>query len=333
MIDMHAHFYGEALFRLLAARAEVPRIEREADRRFMVTPTSRFELQVGFVSLPERLSYMDLHGIELQVMTFPGALGADVLPAAEAIPLVRDVNDELAASCRAYPDRFAGLAGLPWADTGACVAELEHAAAIGLIGIIVPGNYAATLAHLETLAPVFAAADRLRLHVMMHPGPRADESPAPKRYADLGIHRASSIDLHGSIAHALLTLIHAGLPARYPNLTIQVVNLGGSFPVLVERMDHIVATRDPRGRRPSAMLARIWVDNASLGPRALELAVAVFGQDKVLLGTDYPIFATSVSLDAIAAARISAEARDGIRQGNAGTLLAQVGRPAGAASG
>jgi aminocarboxymuconate-semialdehyde decarboxylase len=322
---MHAHFYGEALFRLLEKRTDVPRVERDAGRRFMVTPTSRFELQGGFVSVRDRLAYMDLYGIGLQLMTFPGALGPDVFPAAEAIPLVRDVNDELAESCASYPERFVGLAGLPWADTDACIAELERCAKIGLIGFILPSNYAASLARLEALAPVLAAADRLGAHVMLH--------LASKTYGDLGIHRASTIDLHNGIAHALLTLIHAELPARYSNLTFQVVNLGGSFPVLVERMDHIIATRDPLGRRPSAMLADIWVDNASLGPRALELAVAVFGPDKVLLGTDYPIFATRVSIDAVSAAAIPANAREYIRHANAAGLLARLRWPRRAASG
>ena len=42
IFDTHAHFYGEALFRHLAARSDVPRVETTSGRRFMVTPTSRF---------------------------------------------------------------------------------------------------------------------------------------------------------------------------------------------------------------------------------------------------------------------------------------------------
>ena len=52
IFDTHAHFYGEALFRHLAARSDVPRVETTSGRRFMVTPTSRFELGGGFVSGP-----------------------------------------------------------------------------------------------------------------------------------------------------------------------------------------------------------------------------------------------------------------------------------------
>ncbi|MGI4951680.1 MAG: amidohydrolase family protein [Janthinobacterium lividum] len=317
-IDTHSHFYGETLFACLSRRDGVPRVESRGAARFMVTPTSRFELRGGFVSVDERLAWMDANRIARQVMTFPGALGPDVLPAREAVPLVRDVNDELASVCRAHPDRFVGLAGLPLADLGAAMAELERARGLGLIGFILPSNYAATLAHLDSLTPLFAVADQLGAHVMLHPGLRADEDLTPRAYADLSIHRASSLDLHSDIGHALTTVIYSRLTTRYRNVTVQVVNLGGTFPVLIERMDQIVATRDPTAPRPSSMLDGIWVDNASLGPHALALAVAVFGADRILMGTDYPIFETDISL---AAAR-NHGSRELILAHNAAKLLA-----------
>jgi predicted TIM-barrel fold metal-dependent hydrolase len=321
MIDMHSHFYGEALCAHLARRADVPRVVTHDGRRFMETPTSRFELRGGFVSLDDRLAWMDSLGIERQLMTFPGALGPDVFSPAEAGPLVRDVNDELAAACVAHPRRFVGLAGLPLADLDAAIAEFERARRIGHIGFILPSNYAATLGHLDALTPLFEAADRIGGHVMLHPGLRADEDFAPRAWADLAMHRASSIELHGGIAHALTSLIHARLPSRFPRLTFQVVNLGGTFPILVERMDHIVATRDPAAPRPSTMLDGIFVDNASLGPRALALAIDVFGADRVMLGTDYPIFSTNVATDALA----GTPSREAIAAGNAAALLARHG--------
>jgi predicted TIM-barrel fold metal-dependent hydrolase len=324
ILDMHAHFYGETLFRLLGARAEVPRVERVGDRRFMVTPTSRFALAGGFVSVTDRLGWMDAQRIDRQLITFPGALGPDVLPIAEARPLVRDVNDEIAATVRGHPDRFIGLAGLPLADLDSAVAELERAVRVaGLVGAIVPSNYFATLALAEGLRPLLTAADALGAHIMLHPGQRADESLAPKHYADLAMHRASTIDLHAGITHALLTLIHSGATQDYPRVTWQVVNLGGAFPFMVERMDHIVATRDPGAPRPSAMLDGIVVDSASLGPRALELAVKVFGPGRVMLGTDYPIFVSDLSMAALADADIGDDERARVGSGTALALLAR----------
>jgi predicted TIM-barrel fold metal-dependent hydrolase len=325
MIDMHAHFYGETLFRHLAARADVPRVVAEGGTRHMVTTTSRFPLAGGFVSLGDRLGWMDAQGIDRQLITFPGALGPDVLPIAESRPLVRDVNDEIAATAQAHPDRFIPLAGLPLADLDAAIAELERTIGAGHIGAIIPSNYFLTLELAAGLEPLLAAADRLGAHLMLHPGQRADESLAPKAYADLTMHRASTIDLHAAITHAMLTLLHSGVMQRHRHVTWQVVNLGGAFPFMVERMDHIVATRDPAAPRPSSMFEAVVVDCASLGPRALELAVSVFGAERVMFGTDYPIFTSDVSAHALRDAAIGEAARARVASG---TALEMLGRNA-----
>ena len=306
IFDTHAHFYGETLFRHLAARTEVPRVETVAGQRFMVTPTSRFPLTGGFVALSDRLAWMDAQAIDRQLITFPGALGPDVLPIAESRALVPDVNDELAATCAAHPGRFIALAGLPLADLDVSIGELERSVRrLGLPGAIIPSNYFLSLAGITALWPLLAEANRLGAHLMLHPGQRHDESLAPKHYPDLTMHRASTIDLHGGITHALLSLIHSTAMQEFPHITWQVVNLGGTFPFVVERMDHIVATRDPGAPRPSELLGDIVFDCASLGPRALELAVTVFGANHVMFGTDYPIFTSDVSTRALAEARIS----------------------------
>jgi predicted TIM-barrel fold metal-dependent hydrolase len=321
-IDTHSHYYGETLLRILARREAVPRVEWQDGTRFMVTTTSRFALRGGFVDLAARLGWMDGQDIAHQVITFPGALGPDVLPAGEAIPLVRDVNDELAAVCAAHPTRFSALAGLPLADIDAAVAELERARrTLGLRGAILPGNYFLSLRQMERLAPVLAAADALGAHLMVHPGQRHDEDLAPHRYDDLAMHRASTIDLHNAISHAVVTLIHAGLAEHFPRATFQVVNLGGAFPMLVERMDHVVATRDPGAPRPSRMLGGLLFDSASLGPRSLEMAVAVLGAERIMFGTDYPIFDSRVATDALRGAGITAAERQAIGWGNARRLL------------
>lgn len=331
IFDTHAHFYGETLFRHLAARPETPRVETRAGQRWMVTPTSAFPLVGGFVSTAERLAWMDAQGIDRQLITFPGALGPDVLPIGESLDLVRDVNDELAATCAAHPGRFTALAGLPLADLDRSAEELARAVRrLGHVGAIIPSNYFHSLAGIAALTPVLEAADAVGAHLMLHPGQRHDESLAPKPWPDLAMHRASTIDLHAGITHALISLIHSDALRRYPHITWQVVNLGGTFPFVVERMDHIVATRDPAAPRPSALLGDIVFDCASLGPRALEMAVGVFGADRVMFGTDYPIFTSGVSASALAEARISDDERAMVASGTAlATLARNAARRAG----
>ena len=70
-------------------------------------------------------------------------------------------------------------------------------------------------------------------------------------------------------------------------------------------------------RRQSRVERRLWFDSASMGPRALEMAVALYGADRIMLGTDWPhrVHEADVAvsrLDALPAAQ-----RDAIRSGNA----------------
>ena len=324
IFDTHSHFYGETLFRHMQARDAVPRVVAEGRRRFMVTPTSRFELSGGFVAIQDRLDWMVQQPIDRLMITFPGALGPDVLPIGDSLHLVRDVNDELSATCAANPDRFVALAGLPLADIDRAAAEIVRAVrGLGLAGAIIPSNYFHSLAGIAALEPLFVAADAVGAHLMLHPGQRHDESLDPRIWPDLTMHRASSIELHGGITHALVSLLHSDVRARFPHITWQVVNLGGTFPFLVERMDHIVATRDPSAPRPSELVGDVVFDCASLGPRALELAVAVFGAGRVMFGTDYPIFTSDVSTRALSEARLTQTQRDQVASGTALALLAR----------
>jgi aminocarboxymuconate-semialdehyde decarboxylase len=321
-IDMHSHYYGEALLGALSRRQDVPRIEHSGDDRFLITPTSRFRLQGGFLSLAKRIEWLDAHGIDHQLMTFPGALGPDVLPIEEAEPLVHDVNDELAAVCAEKPRQFTALAGLPLADVDRAVAEVERACGkLRLRGIILPSNYFLSLATMNYVRPILEAANALGAHVMIHPGQRHDEDLAPRSYDDLPMHRASTIELHNGLSHAVVTLIHADMGRHYPQASVQVVNLGGAFPMLVERMDHIVETRDPDAPRPSQLIGDLVFDTASLGRHSVEMAVAILGEDKVLLGTDYPIFDSDHSTKALSSANIRESARTAVAFGNAARLL------------
>jgi len=323
-IDMHAHFYGETLMRALSGRRFAPAVESDGEgRRWLVAPTARFPVTPAMTDPATRVAMLDDAGIERQLLTFPGALGADALPAAEAKALLHDCNDELAAVRETWPARFATLAGLPFDDPDAAIAELERACAVlGHRGFILPANFLVELARLDALLPLLQAADSLRAHIMVHAGLRPDElGVGAARFADLQMHRASSIALQTSMSHATLTLMYSDLSERFPGLTIQVINLGGVLPFLVERMDLVVASRRPEDPKPSQLAPRVYVDSASFGPRAIALAAEVFGSDRVLLGSDCPIFPLASAVAAVETAELEAEQRQAIRCGNARRLL------------
>jgi predicted TIM-barrel fold metal-dependent hydrolase len=102
---------------------------------------------------------------------------------------------------------------------------------------------------------------------------------------------------------------------------LQVANLGGAIPFFIERMDAVHGDVAPDEPPPSKRLRRCYVDTASFGPRAIELAVTCFGADRVLLGTDYPIFDAAAMIAAVADARLDGPTRDMLLSKNARRLL------------
>ena len=194
---------------------------------------------------------------------------------------------------------------------------------LGLLGAIVPGNYFLSMAAAEHLQPVLAAANAVGALIMVHPGLMPGEA-APEPYADNSILRASALNLQASLSHMALTLVTGGFLDAYPNITFQIVNLGGTLPFVLERIEAIAASRDLPATVTIDRLRRMVYDSASLGPRALECAVKVVGADRIMLGTDYPIFMPSNGHAHLASAGISDSEKLAIARGTARHVLASL---------
>ncbi len=330
-IDLHAHYVPRDVADLLRARTAAPFIESlpEGGERFHM-PVGVLDFTPAYLDVDDRVAYLDQIGIDIQVLSFPGLFGVDSLPSRDAMPMVRAFNDDVAAVCRRHPSRYFGLAALPMADIDAAIGELQRAVGDdGLIGAILPVNAFASAAQAERIYPLLAAGQELRAHFFIHPGPRPDEiSPA---VANTAVHKDNmmqrrALDVQADVAQAMITLLFSDILDRYSGITIHVANLGGTLPMVIERMDHTAAVRSPQPHVPSSRMHRLHVDCSSLGPRAIEAAVACYGADKIVVGTDTPIFSAEWTLAAIRDANITPDQRQAILRENARRLLAPLRR-------
>lgn len=321
--DMHAHHYGGLVDGLKRRTARPTITADDAGGLVLNAMTASTVMSAGYTDLAARLADLERVGIARQLLTFPGALGVDVLPIREAHDIVLTFNDTLAATCRRSAGRFVGLGGLPLDDMTEAAKEMRRSRTeLGLAGAILPGNYFLTAAHAERLRPVFAEADDAGALLMVHPGLMAGEPP-PESYPDNAVMRASALNLQASLSHMALTLLSGDLLETYPNVTFQVVNLGGTLPFIAERMEAIARSRGIASTTP--LLRRLVFDTASLGPRAIELAVKVIGADRIMFGTDYPIFPPANPRELLAAADISTADREMIASGTASAVLSRLG--------
>jgi aminocarboxymuconate-semialdehyde decarboxylase len=92
---------------------------------------------------------------------------------------------------------------------------------------------------------------------------------------------------------SILWLILSGAFERLPrSLKLCFAHGGGSFPYLIGRVDNAWRNRDivreDCPRLPSSYIDRFEVDAAVFSGDALAFLVKVMGEDRVMLGSDYP---------------------------------------------
>jgi aminocarboxymuconate-semialdehyde decarboxylase len=320
---MHSHYYGGALPTMLRARTDFPRLHhRPNTTEVMVAMNGEFPFSPAYHDPAVGLDQMDRFSITHRLITFPGALGVDLLPATAA-PAISAFNAHLADLGHSSGGRLIGLAGLPLADIPIAVREVAQIRAVGLPGIILPGNYFLTEAAVTPLRPILAEASRLGALVMIHPGLLVGQHP-PVLPKDHPQYRISALDLQNQIAQTALTVILSDMMETYPGIRFQIVNLGGTLPFIFERLESIARHRNPDAPFPTHRLRAMWYDCASLGPRALEAAVALLGADRIMLGSDYPIFKEN-PVQVVQAANLTPDQRDQILGQTAATLLAGLG--------
>jgi predicted TIM-barrel fold metal-dependent hydrolase len=243
--------------------------------------------------IPARIRHLEKNGIQRQLLTQTVALGLDAsLPLDQLRPLFRAFNDELARVVRQHPDRFLAVAALPSGDPEWAVQELKRAHhELGFIGGSLPLNAFATLEGARTLTPLFAAAQGLGSHFFVHRAPASPLVPGQPPIVvpgDTGYARWILIsDTH--LAAGAITLGLTDFLDPYPNVSVQIVMLGGFLPYLI---DAVVPAAERAGvNEPLAKLRRLYIDP---GPYSrigdwVELAATKLGADRILFGTDYGV--------------------------------------------
>jgi predicted TIM-barrel fold metal-dependent hydrolase len=335
MIDLHAHWRPAEVADALRARTREPRIECNADGVEVLKAPRMGEtpLDKAFDDAAIHLQRMDRQDVETSVLSLLGSFcWIEAQPVATAAPLCRRVNDGLSAICTQHPGRFAALAALPLADVNTAAVELQRALTLpGMLGAQLPGNYFLTRKDAEAVRPLLEVANRHHAVLLIHHGPRpGDAFPKVGGDTDNARRRNGTLDMQASLSSVMVTLCLTDLLADYPDATVVVHNLGGNIPYEIERMDHRCLLDTPDEELPSSRFrkSKVYVDCNSFGARAIEMAVELYGADRIVCGTDGSAFGVDWTRKALEEARISDGAREQILRGNAAAMMARVGSDA-----
>lgn len=329
-IDMHAHWFPAELCDGLRNRSTAPNIVRKDDGKDYLVSSFNASPIPGLETIESRLQSMDDNNVAHGVLSLTTVYGIEQLPPDDSLPLCQAFNNAVAKACADHPDRFSGLAALPCADLDVMVSEFERIMAMpGMVGGLLQGDGFLSQKRAENFAPLFEKANALGAVFLVHYGKIADDSDAPKIDKSDNPHsRIGTLDMQSRISQNMITFCMTDFLKSYPNVTVLLHNLGGNIPFEIERLDHRSMLDRPQDELPSKRIreAAVMVDCNSLGAKSIEMALDIYGDSRIVYGSDGTGFGMDWTNKAIADARISDDAKQAILYGNAARALSKAGK-------
>lgn len=231
------------------------------------------------------IGWMDERGISGAVLSVPPLLYRYDLTGEDAREWARLVNDGLAAVAAEHPDRLRALALLPLGEPELAEEEAGRTSGEPWSGLVVGSSVVERTLDDPAFEPVFEQLDRDRRFVFVHPVEALD--PRLERY-----YLGNLLGNPYEISLAVACLVFSGMLSRYPNVRFCLAHAGGAAPYLIGRWQRGYDTERPGIRElelpPREALGRLWFDSVAHSEAALELLVREVGEEKVLLGSDYP---------------------------------------------
>ncbi|WP_029040392.1 amidohydrolase family protein [Cucumibacter marinus] len=231
--------------------------------------------------LIERIEADSLEGA---VVSAPPPVFRPDLAEGNCLDYARALNDGLREACEGLDARLRPLAYLP-AERPAIAAEIAAGLDEGWAGVVMGTDLGKHSYADKALDPLWQTLSDKALTLFIHPGSTPDRRLDPFYLGNL-----IGNPVETTIATAHLTF--AGVTTRYPALNIVLAHGGGATAALSGRWQRGHDTDRPgidtSGMPPREALRRFYVDSLVHDPGALELILATFGEDRVVLGSDWP---------------------------------------------
>jgi len=290
-VDIHAHVVIPAAAKYMEPHVDPMRIamvkHANDETRAVNVQQDKDRMPVAMSDVKDRLAVLDTQGINMQVVAPPPPQCYYQSPAKHALKGTQMVNDGIAEWVEPYPERFAGLGSVPLNDPDASVKELERCMTdLKLKGVMILTNVDGEEVGASRFEPFWRKAEELGALVMIHPNGFTEGDRLHEFYFSnvFGNPLETSLALH--------YLIFNGVMERMPNLKILGVHGGGYLPSYSGRVDHAWgARRDSCGglpKPPTEYLRKMYFDSVVFTHHQLEYLVSVFGEDKIVMGSDYP---------------------------------------------
>jgi aminocarboxymuconate-semialdehyde decarboxylase len=290
-IDIHTHFFPKS-WPDLAARFGTPdwpwikhtgpgkAIVMLGDREFRHITSACWDVKV-------RLEDMERDRIDRQIISATPVLFAYGRDPKHALDCARMFNDAALELCAQGQGKLKSLCQVPLQDIDASCAELSRCMHAGHVGVQIGNHVGEKNLDDPGILNFFRHCASEGAAVLVHPWDMLGGSRMPKYMMPWTVAMPAETQL------ALVSLIVSGAFDQLPsNLRICFAHGGGSFAFLLGRLEnawhHHPVARGSSQFPPSHYLDRFFVDSAVFDEPTLKFLVEKMGQERVLLGSDYP---------------------------------------------
>jgi len=288
-IDLHCHYIPQTLVDLIESDGAKHSVElTDAGNVSFAGRDATQSFPAGMLEIDERLRWMDDQGIDVQVLSAWMDFSAYVLDPVDGAWLARSLNETTVEAIRPHRERLWAMAAVPLQAPELAAEELEYAVReLGMVAVEIATSVVDRELDDDALDPFWSAAEDLDVLVLVHP------------YASIGSDRLSRYFLNNIVGNpaeetvAAAHLIYGGVLERHRDLKVCLTHGGGFLPYQIGRQDRGFEsvgrlTRSKLSSPPSSLLRRFYFDTVVHGAESLRFLVERVGDDRVVLGSDYP---------------------------------------------
>lgn len=236
----------------------------------------------------QRLEEMKQTGVTYQVLSTVPVMFSYWAKPKDCVKISQFLNDDLAAICKKYPNKFGGLCTIPMQAPELAAKELRRCMEeLGMLGVQIGSHINKQTLDDPCFYPIWKVAEETGAVIFVHPWDMMGKELMGKYWLPW------LVGMPAETCLAICSFIFGGVFEKFPNMRVCFAHAGGSFPFTVGRIEHGFEARPDlcavdNDKSPKSYLGKFWVDSITHDLDALHFLVKVCGQDKIILGSDYP---------------------------------------------